>query len=92
MSETAPGSPKEYGQSAALVANELKKAKERIQQLERGLYEVFPVEAYRMARPDVAELCNNNTSKIVEHFLEYGINEMDIEQEELSTSLGYISR
>ena len=88
MSETAPGSPKEYSKSAALVANELKKAKERIQQLERGLYEVFPVEAYRMARPDVAELCNNNTSKIVEHFLEYGINEMDIEQEGIKYKLG----
>ena len=88
MTTTKPGKPNHHNESAAFVANELKKAKERVKQLERGLYEVFPVEAYRMARPDVAEACDNDTYEIIEHYLAYGINELDIEKEGIKYRLG----
>lgn len=67
--------------SASLLAVELKKAKEREKKLETALYEVFPLDLYTQARPDVKEAYHGERSQIIEHFIRAGINEIDIQEE-----------
>ena len=71
---------------AEVIAETLKRYKERAEKYEAALFEIFPIDAYKRARPDV-EVFEGNTSKIIEHFGEYGINEMDIQKEGIKYKL-----
>ena len=66
---------------ASLLAIELKKTKEREKKLEAALYEVFPLDLYTQARPDVKKACHGKTKDIIEHFVRGGINEVNIKEE-----------
>ena len=68
-------------QAATLLSVELRKSKEREEKLEAALQEVFPLDLYNNVRPDVAELYDLNSKNILEHFIEHGINEVDIKKE-----------
>ena len=43
-----------------------------------ALLKVFPLNRYALARPDVEASCGGEPDKMVEHFIEYGIHEIDI--------------
>ena len=75
-------------ESAEQLAFELKKTKERQKKLEEALYEVFPLETYIQARPDVEKTFDGESQKIVEHFVQTGINEIDIKAESQKNKLG----
>ena len=75
-------------ESAEQLAFELKKTKERQKKLEEALYEVFPLETYIQARPDVEKTYDGESQKIVEHFVQTGINEIDIKAESQKNKLG----
>ena len=68
-------------EAASLLAAELKVSSEREEKLKAALHKVFPMNAYIHARPDVEASCDGEINKILDHFIEYGINEMDINQE-----------
>ena len=68
-------------EETSLLAEELEKSREREKKLETALYEVFPIDVYTKARPDVEKSCNGKLIKILEHYVEYGIHEIDIKQE-----------
>ena len=67
--------------AASLLEVELKKVKEREKKLEAALYEVFPLDLYTQARPDVKEAYHGERSQIIEHFIRAGINEIDLNGE-----------
>ena len=67
--------------AASLLAVELKKVREREKKLETALYEVFPLDLYKQARPDVNEAYHGERSQIIEHYIRAGINEIDIKEE-----------
>ena len=64
-----------------MLAAELKVSREREEKLKAALQKVFPINVYIQARPDVEASCNGEINKILDHFLEYGIDEMDINKE-----------
>ena len=75
-------------ESAKQLAFELKKTKEWQKKLEEALCEVFPLETYIQARPDVEKTFNGESQKIIEHFVQTGINEIDIKAEGQKNKLG----
>ena len=75
-------------ESAKQLAHELKRTKERQKKLEEALKAVFPLEAYRQARPDVEETFDGDAEKIIEHFVRSGVNEIDIKAEIQKHKLG----
>ena len=75
-------------ESTEQLAFELKKTKERQKKLEAALYEVFPLETYIQARPDVEKTFDGESQKIIEHFVRTGINEIDIKAESQKHKLG----
>ena len=68
-------------EETSLLRDELKKSREREKKLEAALHEVFPIDVYTKARPDVEKSCNGKLIKILEHYIEYGIHEIDIKRE-----------
>ena len=74
--------------AASALAIELKKAKERQVQLEYALKKVFPIEKYKQARPEVEAQCEGIREKIIEHFIEYDVNEIDFQKEGEKIKLG----
>ena len=68
-------------EEASLLEEELEKSREREKKLETALHEVFPIDVYTKARPDVEKSCNGKLIKILEHYVEYGIHEIDIKRE-----------
>ena len=60
---------------------ELLKMKIREKKLEAALHEIFPIDVYTKARPDVEKSCNGKLINILEHYVEYGIHEIDIKRE-----------
>ena len=72
---------------SALVI-ELKKAKERQIKLEEALYQSFPIELYKQARPDVEADYDGAKEKIIEHYIEHDINEIDFAKERHKKKLG----
>ena len=72
---------------SALVI-ELKQAKERQIKLEEALYQSFPIELYKKARPDVEADYDGAKKKIIEHYIEHDINEIDFAKERHKTKLG----
>ena len=79
-------------ESAEQLAFELKKTKERQKKLEEALYEVFPLETYIQARPDVEKTFDGESQRIVEHFVQTGINEIDIKAESQKNKLGHLNQ
>ena len=75
-------------ESAKQLAFELKKTKEWQKKLEEALCEVFPLETYIQARPDVEKTINGESQKIIEHFVRTGIKEIDIKAESQKHKLG----
>ena len=75
-------------ESAKELAFELKKTKEWQKKLEEALCEVFPLETYIQARPDVEKTFDGESQKIIEHFVRTGINEIDIKAESQKHKLG----
>ena len=70
-------------EAATLLTIELQKMKERQQQLESALQEVFPLDLYKTIRPDVAEIYEGDSKKIIDHFVDHGIKEINIKEESL---------
>ena len=68
-------------EAASLLAKELQKSRDREKKLEDALREVFPIELYTHLRPDLEDGYNGDSKKILEHFVEYGINEMNLKKE-----------
>ncbi len=68
-------------EAASLLAEELQKTREREKKLEAALAEVFPIDLYKQIRPDVEAAFKGEQSKMLEHFIENGINEIDIKTE-----------
>ena len=75
-------------ESAKQLAFELKKTKEWQKKLEEALCEVFPLETYIQARPDVEKTFDGESQKIIEHFVRTGIKEIDIKAESQKHKLG----
>ena len=75
-------------ESAKQLAFELKKTKEWQKKLEEALCEVFPLETYIQARPDVEKTFDGESQKIIEHFVRTGINEIDIKAASQKHKLG----
>ena len=75
-------------ESAKQLAFALKKTKEWQIKLEEALCEVFPLETYIRARPDVEKTFNGESQKIIEHFVRTGIKEIDIKAESQKHKLG----
>ena len=75
-------------ESAKQLAFELKKTKEWQKKLEEALCEVFPLETYIQARPDVEKTFDGESQKIIEHFVRTGINEIDIKEANQEHKLG----
>ena len=67
---------------------ELEEAREREKRLKTALHEVFPIDLYTRLRPDVESCSNGDVGKIVEHYVEHGINEIEIKKEILNNQLG----
>lgn len=67
--------------AASLLALDLQASRERLKLLERALEEVFPFEAYKLLRPDVENAFQNDKNKLLEHYLDWGINEMSLMEE-----------
>ena len=65
-------------EAASLLAVELQKAREQNQKLKAALKEVFPLSIYNQLRPDVEEALNGDEDAILNHFIELGINEVDL--------------
>ena len=70
-------------EAALLLAQELERSRAREKQLIAGLEQVFPAYLYKRLRPDVAEAFDGDVPKLIQHFIEYGINEVDLRQEVL---------
>ena len=68
-------------EAASLLAAELKVSREREEKLKAALQKVFPINVYIQARPDVEASCDGEKNKILDHFLERGIDEIDINKE-----------
>jgi len=68
-------------EAASLLAEELQKTRDREKKLEAALAEVFPIDLYTQIRPDVEAAFKGEQSKMLEHFIENGINEIDIKTE-----------
>ena len=68
-------------EAASHLAKELQKARDREKKLDDALKEVFPIELYTHLRPDVEDGYNGNFDQIVEHFVNHGINEMNLKKE-----------
>ena len=75
-------------ESREQLAFELKKIKERQKKLEDALHAVFPLGIYTQARPDLEETFDGEARKIIDHFVSYGINEIDIKAESQKHKLG----
>ena len=75
-------------ESAKQLAFELEKTKEWQKKLEEALCEVFPLETYIQARPDVEKTFDGESQKIIEHFVRTGINEIDIKAASQKHKLG----
>ena len=65
-------------EAASLLAEELQKTKEREKKLEAALAEVFPIDLYKQIRPDVEAAFNGDPIETLEHYIEKGINEINI--------------
>ena len=74
----------EYKQAASLMAVELDKIREREKRLKAALLKVFPLPRYIQKRPDVEASCEGKPQEIVDHFIEYGIHEIDIKHKNLA--------
>ena len=70
-------------EETSLLIDELEKSRAREKKLEAALHEVFPIDVYTKARPDVEQSCNGKLINILEHYIEYGIHEIDIKKESL---------
>ena len=70
------------------LVSELKQAKERQTKLEEALYQSFPIELYKQARPDVEASCKGEYKKIIEQYIEHDINEIDFSKERHKKKLG----
>ena len=71
-------------EAASLLAEELQKTKEREKKLEAALAEVFPIDLYNQIRPDVEDAFNGDPIQILEHYIENGINEINIKADMVS--------
>ena len=76
------GTPATKNNTSSL-ADELQKSNERGKKLEAALQEVFPIDVYIKARPDVEDSCDGRFIDILEHYIEYGIHETNIKREGL---------
>lgn len=65
-------------EAASLLAEELQKTKEREKKLEAALAEVFPIDLYKQIRPDVEANFNGDPIQTLKHYIEKGINEINI--------------
>lgn len=68
-------------EAASALAIELEKAKVRQKKLEKALFESFPIELYKQARPDVEADCEGIRERIIEYFIENDINEINFKEE-----------
>ena len=66
------------------MAVELDKIREREKKLKAALLKVFPLPRYIQKRPDVEASCEGKPQEIVDHFIEYGIHEIDIKHKNLA--------
>ena len=60
-----------------ILGSELEETLHKKRKLENALRQVFPLELYKTVRPDVAKKLVSE-EKIIDHFVEKGINETDI--------------
>ena len=49
-----------------------------------ALFRIFPFHRYAHARPDVEASCDGKPKEMIEHFIEYGIHEVDLKHKFLS--------
>ena len=75
-------------ETPSLLVDELQKTKDREKKLEAALLEVFPIDLYTQALPHIDADCDGEIKKIVEHYIEHGINKVDIKKERLTRKLG----
>lgn len=78
-------------EAATLLAVELDEVRERQKKVEAALREVFPYDFYKQLRPDVDDAMKGEDSKIMEHFIDIGIGELNI-KEELQKNHNFISK
>ena len=78
---TTPKSSQHDKSATSMLAAELERAKKREKKLEAALHEVFPVDLYTQVRPDVKEAYHGEPKKTIEHYVRYGINEINIKEE-----------
>ena len=75
-------------EAGSALAIELKQAKERQKKLEYALHKSFPIELYKQARPEVEADCHGIRERIIEHFLEHDIDEIDFKEEGQKRKIG----
>ena len=51
-------------EDTSLLRDELKKSREREKKLEAALHEIFPIDVYTKAMPDIEKSCNGKLIKI----------------------------
>ena len=63
----------------SLTATELQRTIDELELYKRALYATFPMQEYKKSRPDLADFFKNNEKDLIEHFVHYGIEEMDLQ-------------
>ena len=75
-------------EAGSALAIELEKAQARQKKLEEALYQSFPLELYKQARPEVEADCDGIRERIIQHYIEHDINKVCFAKERHQKKLG----
>ena len=64
-----------------LASEKIEEEVEKSLKIQKALKKVFPLEVYKELRPDVKTDMDDDDDLIINHFVEFGINETDLEEE-----------
>ena len=79
-------------QALTLLAKELQTLTEKNEKLENALEEIFPIELYKSIRQDVVKSIGDSKKTLINHFINSGINEINLRREISKSNADLASR
>ena len=74
-------------QALTMLAEEVQGLADQKDKIEKALGEIFPLELYKTIRQDVVSRIGDQKNTLINHFIENGIHETDLQKEITKPSL-----